>query len=930
MKRMLFCLTLVVTPLVSCVPPGTIHQTPGPTGPLLAGLSIDGCTLEPGFSSAVTFYSVGVGDTVAEAVVRPVTEETGDVLGYGFAPSDPLQVWPADNKILLPGGAADLSISVTRAGMTPERTVYTVRMNRVSAARTIRYVSVSTGSDSTGNGSRDKPWQTIGAALTSISSADLPAEVRIAAGTYPIASTLAPPAGVSLKGGYRADNWDDRKIAAADRDNPLYRTVIACPGSTAYMYNGALSFGNGTTADTLVEGLVIIGGDGSRAECYGLSCTGNAAPTVQDCTVTGKEGSGTSTTRACALYLTGTGRPVFRRCLISGGRARYTAYGVYSSSSSGGFSLYECVVAGSAVDAGGTSLQAFGVYASGGAFVIDRTSVTGSRDAAVYYSYGLYAQSASCAVTNSTLAAEDAGLVATRYRKGAYFSNATLAVPFSGNTVIAGDAPGAVALTLDLTTGEVSGNTILCEGAGGGYGMYLYRTAGVTADLLVTGNTVRVTAAGDANNACGVDAPTAVGGTFSDNTLQITASGAGGHATGIDIESGSMTFSGNTIAVTGSGNAQGVIVYNINSSGGNTAIVSDNVISCRAGNVGTGVYCQGSPVKAVFDGNTITVVNTSMNADPYGDTGNAYGFKSLQDASPVIRNNRVTSLLGKHAAGIDLQGGTGLVRGNTIRGGEGRLSSYGMRVGSTVALVVENNDVSGGAAPETRGVFCQNAGLSMAVRGNTIDGGTATTASYGIYASDQCVIANNIILGGNAPTTRGFFVDDLSWNPNVRLLNNTIASGSGAVAYCVYTGSNITLANNILVGNASSAVGLYLLGSLPEPRIRYNDFDAGTLAVLAADYSHQYHTIAEVNALTDNNHFSIAVGNVDSGPALAGPASGDWHFTSQSPAAVTDGGEVLSGASLPDNFPRNGNGEPVDKDGLIRGAAWSMGAYENE
>ena len=49
----------------------------------------------------------------------------------------------------------------------------------------------------------------------------------------------------------------------------------------------------------------------------------------------------------------------------------------------------------------------------------------------------------------------------------------------------------------------------------------------------------------------------------------------------------------------------------------------------------------------------------------------------------------------------------------------------------------------------------------------------------------------------------------------------------------------------------------------------------------------------------------------------AGWTTTDWHLTSSTPAAVTQGGETLSGTDL-----------GVDRDGIARTVPWSIGAYQ--
>ena len=150
------------------------------------------------------------------------------------------------------------------------------------------YVDITNGSD-VNSGSLAFPKGTIQAGITAAQNAFTTGEVRVAAGTYTEAVTMAD--GISLLGGY--------PVGFATRDVAANVTVI---NSTAS--NTTLTASNMVTSNTLLDGFTINGSSGvtiTRGVYVSGSSTGVAGLTISNNIINGGAGSTTS----YGMYITG-------------------------------------------------------------------------------------------------------------------------------------------------------------------------------------------------------------------------------------------------------------------------------------------------------------------------------------------------------------------------------------------------------------------------------------------------------------------------------------------------------------------------------------------------------------------------------------------------------------------------------------------------
>jgi hypothetical protein len=211
---------------------------------------------------------------------------------------------------------------------------------------------------------------------------------------------------------------------------------------------------------------------------------------------------------------------------------------------------------------------------------------------------------------------------------------------------------------------------------------------------------------------------------------------------------------------------------------------------------------------------------------------------------------------------------------------------------------------------------------------------TVTLTSTGVRLMDntavQAVLQNNVIRGGNSPSSRGIHV--VGSNP--RIYNNTIVTGdlvsspeSGNYVVLLGIGGQPTLANNIFLGSggandycvvelaANSDPGLSNNAFWGCPGKLYLDNDSGrTFDQICSGKPGSHNGIPALDCLNQLTT-PAGTGNVEANPFLDATYSSP---TASSPTSVTQGGMDLSG-SFSDDLP-----------GYARTVPWSMGAYEKD
>ena len=252
-----------------------------------------------------------------------------------------------------------------------------------------------------------------------------------------------------------------------------------------------------------------------------------------------------------------------------------------------------------------------------------------------------------------------------------------------------------------------------------------------------------------------------------------------------------------------------------------------------------------------------------------------------------------------------------------------------------------------GASTDSGSSTCIGIGSSsLSIRNNTFLCGTATAFSVGISMASYSspFIYNNIIYGGNAGSRNIKIIITQGSNP--KIYNNTLIADTGTRRYVIQlredSGGSChpTLKNNLFIDFASNSVastyyGVYHMdsGTSHYPyayttNLFYVSPDA------TGDGAYVYYSGTNPNNINVNNYTTKpayiypsgsnvltyndpAWRNLVQDPLFLNPASGDFHLQTSSPAR--NAGTDLS-AEIP----------PYDRDGKIRTAPWSIGAYEKD
>ncbi len=233
------------------------------------------------------------------------------------------------------------------------------------------YVS-TTGSDATGDGSPDNPYATIQEGIDKAGSSGLHA-VFVEAGTYSISAEITLIEGISLYGGFRPGDWNDRD-ASARSSGSAYRTEIVSSAARALRGTGLI------TSATVVEGFVIYGptafynenNSNPRISNNTIIGTGNvnsfgvynlnSSPNIQFNLIIGTD---TSASSAYGIYNIGGGSPSITVNYIYGSysvTASAVATGIYNDGAS-----TTPIIAGNFIYGGPSASISRGVYNRNGA-----------------------------------------------------------------------------------------------------------------------------------------------------------------------------------------------------------------------------------------------------------------------------------------------------------------------------------------------------------------------------------------------------------------------------------------------------------------------------------------------------------------------------------------------------------------------------------
>ncbi len=331
---------------------------------------------------AVISHTEGTEEDVTDSAVWSVSgsAETGAVPGTVIA-------GPTEGKVSVNASYGEVSTDMSNTG---------------GILLVTGDVFVSTlGDDVNGTGESDSPFATIDFAVSKAVSG---ISIRIAQGRYTTTGITMPYDGVSLFGGYSSD-WS--------RDRNQYRSVLTDTSTEGGVMGpmtpkAAVTIPSTATSSTVIDGLEINGASDSGVT-ISTSVTTSGSPVIQDCVL----GGGNASNTAYGLSITG-GSPRIVHCEVYGGNTQYSM-GIKIS---GAVSV---VVEGCTVETTGGTGSNMGISAqnsSGNVYLYNNLIITNSSDAATATGLGTYG---SPVVANNTFvlgAANTVYGVTTAYTKG--------------------------------------------------------------------------------------------------------------------------------------------------------------------------------------------------------------------------------------------------------------------------------------------------------------------------------------------------------------------------------------------------------------------------------------------------------------------------------------------------------------------------------
>jgi hypothetical protein len=201
------------------------------------------------------------------------------------------------------------------------------------------FVSVTTGSDVTGDGTRGAPVATVQKGVDLAAALGGSAEVLVEAGRYLVTTPVVLAPDVSLYGGYAPGTWE--------RDTALHVSHIENTAATSTLQDApdaAVEAGPGITSGSRIDGLSLLGGGGIGPGTYsaGVFCDGGS-PTIVGNTIFG----GTGIDHAYGVLVLSGGSPTIRGNTITGKTVRSgdRGYGIHVVNST-------ATVVGNVIDAG--------------------------------------------------------------------------------------------------------------------------------------------------------------------------------------------------------------------------------------------------------------------------------------------------------------------------------------------------------------------------------------------------------------------------------------------------------------------------------------------------------------------------------------------------------------------------------------------------
>ncbi len=361
----------------------------------------------------------------------------GDIVREGGTVSSNDIEWSADGKTLTVNKDSKVLWASGSQTMTYEATM-TTGEKISSGSVTFEVfdgvcVSDVDGDDGTTiKGTTQDPYKTIEKGITEantlyVSGQSVPAQVRVAKGTYNLSSEINIVENISLYGGYSdnsSDNWGTTGEVSTITD------TLTTGGSSGNPRTLIMS-GSGITTATVIDGFTLIGGTGSYTTT--IYCS-DSSPTIQNNTINaGGDGSGEY---RYAIYMDTNSAPKIYKNTIN------------SSSSAGGISV----------------IQSYGIRILASSPKIDDNNINAGTagNSSGQNSYGIRVSDTTSNpnIINNKL---DAGKGYNTY--GLYLADATSNIEVHNNLILGGSTNSSginYSLFLYNTSPIIRNNTIVC------------------------------------------------------------------------------------------------------------------------------------------------------------------------------------------------------------------------------------------------------------------------------------------------------------------------------------------------------------------------------------------------------------------------------------------------------------------------------------